>query len=84
LQILRLVVLTMRLPGLCAGRAWNLLQIAPIAAGERAVSESVLWMIAYFGLAVIAIVAVFFFAMRFVNSTRSKDVQLKWEERRPK
>lgn len=47
-------------------------------------SESVLWMIAYFGLAVIAIVAVFFFAMRFVNSTRSKDVQLKWEERRPK
>ena len=46
--------------------------------------ESVLWMILYFGLAVVAIIAVFFLAMRFVNSTRSRDVQLKWEERRPK
>ncbi len=47
-------------------------------------SESVLWMILYFALAVAAIVAVFYLAMRFVNSTRSRDVQLKWEQRRPK
>lgn len=47
-------------------------------------SDSVFWMILYFALAVIAIAMVFFFAMRFVNSTRTRDVQLKWEQRRPK
>jgi len=48
------------------------------------VSESVFWMVVYFALAVIAIAAVFVFAMRFVNSQRSKSVQLKWEDRPPK
>jgi hypothetical protein len=51
---------------------------------EHAVPESVFWMVVYFGLALIAIAAVFFFAMRFVNSTRSRNVQMKWQDRRPK
>lgn len=46
--------------------------------------ESMVWMIVYFALAIMAIVAIFFFAMRFVSSTRARSVQLKWEERRPK
>ena len=63
--------------------AWNLLPL-PLLPRSAVVSESVLWMILYFALAVAAIVAVFYLAMRFVNSTRSRDVQLKWEQRRPK
>jgi heme/copper-type cytochrome/quinol oxidase subunit 2 len=66
-----------------AVRAWNLLR-TPIASQEHAVPESVFWMVVYFGLALIAIAAVFFFAMRFVNSTRSRNVQMKWQDRRPK
>jgi hypothetical protein len=46
--------------------------------------ESVVWMIVYFALAVLAIVAIFFFAMRFVSATRARSVRLKWQERRPK
>jgi hypothetical protein len=61
-----------------------LLAPVPRIAEEHPMPESVVWMIVYFALAVLAIVAIFFFAMRFVSATRARSVRLKWQERRPK
>jgi hypothetical protein len=48
------------------------------------VSGSVGWMFLYIVMALVAVIAIFGFAMRFVNSTKARGVQLKWGGRRPK
>jgi hypothetical protein len=46
-------------------------------------ADSTLWMVAFTGLGLAVVIAIFVAAFRFVSASRARSMQLKWQGRPP-